>query len=122
MKKIIDFTEVVLKKIETIREKEGHKTFSATVHSIVAAYFDRKYFSKNNQSRMAVVNIDPVEDLTQEQICEIKGGKVIKGEGGVMMCEFKVNKLNSVFTTLAPLSMMGEGEYEVKGRNTNIVK
>ena len=63
----------------------------------------------------------PVEDLTQEQICEINNGKLVKNDG-LLMCEIQYKVNNNAYTKLVPLGMMGEGEYEVKGRNINVIK
>ena len=82
MKKLIDFPDVIVKKIEDARQREGHKTFTAALNSIVSAYYDKKYFDKR---RVDVVKPLGVIDLTPEQECEKYGGKVVE-MNGIRVC------------------------------------
>lgn len=88
MKKLIDFPDVVLNRVNEIRDREGHKTFTAALFSTVAQYYDRKYYSKYKEKVGTMTYLEP--ELTPEQQCELKGGSVRKSEGNVM-CVFRIN-------------------------------
>lgn len=99
MKKLIDFPDVVLRKVEMIREREGHKTFTSALFSAVSQYYDRKYFSKH-KGAVAAQDIDLGIELTPEQACESVGGKV-ESVNGIPMC---VIKISSAMAAKVPLS------------------
>ncbi|MCR4307817.1 MAG: hypothetical protein NUV80_04590 [Candidatus Berkelbacteria bacterium] len=105
MKKLIDFPDVVLKKVEMIRDREGHKTFTAALFSSVSQYYDHKYFSKH-KGYIAAQAPELEPELTPEQYCEQKGGRV-ETVNGVPMCILQISKsmqrkvpLSSVHTLL----------------------
>jgi len=82
MRKIINFTDKVLGMINLIQEKEGHRTFSSTVHSIISRYYDDKYFTKWKEGIKGITPDAPVEPekqkMTPPEICEYFGGTVDK--------------------------------------------
>lgn len=95
MRKTIDFTEKILEKIEIIRNREGHATFSATVMSSISNYFDSKYFSKWKESTAKPLTPEKIQKqkedaMTDQQYCEYLGGEV-RVEGGRNECFFLVN-------------------------------
>jgi hypothetical protein len=125
MKKIIDFTDKILETINFIKEKEGQRTFSATVHSIVSSYYNQKYYSKYNQVGVKIKEFKGVKaeiqpGLTKEQLCEqIVGGKIIKMPDGSLKCEYK----DGAFLTKVPLTMVGTKEcdpQEINERNARM--
>ena len=99
MKKLIDFPDVVLKKVETIREREGHKTFTSALFSTVSQYYDRKYYSKYKGAGV-VRSAEFSEELTPEQACEKVGGKV-ETVNGIPMCALQIT---DSMTRRVPLS------------------
>ena len=82
MKKLIDFHPVVIKKIEDIMEKEGHKTFTGALFATVSSYYDKKYFTKYKGPDIKII---AEVKLTPQQYCESKGGKVVV-ENGLDRC------------------------------------
>lgn len=102
MKKIIDFTDRVLKMIETIQEREGQRTFSATVQSIISQYHEDKFFSKYKENN---VKQKEVKHYTPEEICEKLNGFVYNN-----VCKISDGNLHKQ----VPLSLMGTGEYIIK--------
>jgi len=78
LKKNIDFSDRAVKLVEFIREQGGHKTFSATLHAIIAELYEKKYFSKkygSGESAVDTPEADPILALTAGQMCEQVGGK-----------------------------------------------
>ena len=111
-KKLIDFTEIILRKVEDTRIREGHRTFTSTLFSIVTQYYDKKYYDKRapmNKGSGIVSN----DEMTPEQICEALGGKVSRNESGPVCLIPKGHNVVSV-----PMTMMGEkgmlGDYRIK--------
>ena len=104
MKKIINFTEKTLSKVEKIKDDEGYTNFSATVIAIISQYYDKKFYSKWNKSNGSV------EEQTPEQICENLGGTVSTSETQNPVCIIKTGGM----TQEVPLDLMGIGQYKIK--------
>ena len=92
MKKNISFSDRTIKAVEFIKDKEGHKTFTAALHAIVAGYYKDNYFVKYKQQSFAIDPLAQEEELTNEQKCEQKGGKIENSGGGVKMCVMRIVK------------------------------
>lgn len=83
MKKLIDFPDITIEKLNEICKHEGHKSFSAAVISVVSSYYNKEYFDKRKVPGVA----KPIEEaLTDEQYCEMFGGKVQKNADGNFVC------------------------------------
>lgn len=102
MKKIIDFSEVAMENMQDIIDREGHKTFSAAVHAVVANYWNRTYFDKRKTGFIGVTK-KKEEKLTIEQVCEMKGGTVMVNEG-IPSCKLKYSATGNL-TTFIPLTL-----------------
>jgi hypothetical protein len=76
-KKLINFTDAELMKVEIIKEKEGQRSFSEAVRSCVRQWHDHKFYSKYAEGVIKPLK----EELTQEQFCESVGGIPIKKNG-----------------------------------------
>ena len=71
---------MLINKVKDTMEREGHKTFTGAVFSMISGYYDDKYFSKYKEK--SETKILPKEILTNEQKCEKAGGKVGVHNGG----------------------------------------
>lgn len=81
MKKLIDFPDIIIKKVEETMQFEGHKNFTAAVISMISAYYNKEYFDKRRVAGMTKKILQPENELTPEQKCEMVGGKVINNNG-----------------------------------------
>ena len=90
MKKLLDFPEIIIKKVEDTMAREGHKNFTSAVIAIISGYYDRKYISKHKEKTEKRVIVDPVDNMTDEQYCEYKGGKVMK-QNALPVCARPLN-------------------------------
>src|SRR3990167_8236848 len=83
MRKTIDFQPVIINKIEDIMAKEGHKTFTGALFATVSNYHNRLYFNKYKGPDIKII---PEAELTNEEYCESKGGRVGKDNNGNSVC------------------------------------
>ena len=118
MKKTIDFSSRVMEMMKFIIEQEGHKNFTSSLHSIISQYYNKNYYSKWNKSKgekVALLSI-PEDKMTEEQMCEALGGKVVRDNNGTLTCKGPIGYEGSSIS--APLSLMGEkgaaGDYRIK--------
>lgn len=84
MKKLIDFSEKAIEILDFVKEAEGHKTFSAVLHSVIAGYYGKVYHSKYGTKGARVADPaekTPWERMTVEQYCESVGGTVDSSAG-----------------------------------------
>ena len=91
MKKTIDFTEKVIETVKFIKDQEGHKTFTATLHNIISQYYLKFYFTKyGGAGSIKKTVVEPLKpDMTPGQICEFVGGTVGKNDAMKPACILK---------------------------------
>lgn len=98
--------------VEAMAKKYGDISFSDVFRRCVQERFSKvfpAYVKKKDEIGAGI----PDEELTQEQICEMLTGKVIKNDAG-LAC-FEPNGLRGL---VVPLSLMGQqgmkGDYRIK--------
>lgn len=122
MKKLIDFSEKVSSMVKEIIEREGHKTFSGAIHSIISQYYRDEYFNKYKigvKSSAPGVEAPPEPKImTRATICEFFGGDVDMNNLLGRSCISPIDRAG-VKRKLAPLISMGivsqYGDYTIDG-------
>lgn len=104
----VRMTDGELAMVEALSKKYGGISFSDVIRRVVEERFSKAFPMYTRKNETAGVGVPPVE-LTKEQICEMKGGRIEKNGSG-LVCVFQKSRGMNL---TVPLSMMGEGEYKL---------
>ena len=101
MRKTIDFEEVLINKVKDVMSREGHRTFTSAVFSMLNGYYNKNYFNKYKGEKIEII---PKIEYTPEQKCEMIGGKVIINNG-IESCKRPTNPDGSMYQ-IFPLTLI----------------